>query len=478
MALPPPVIPCDEVALIDEAAVSLGCTIGDLMERAGEALAEEAIRLSGDGLVLVACGPGNNGGDGWVCARHLHEAGHPVAVWVVSDPASPLCREQAGRCPTSVPRVTTTPPNTALIVDAMLGAGAHGRPRSPIDRALTALQQTGLPVLAADVPTGLGTDLVLPATLTLCFQVAKSDLLGAAGVGEFKTVDIGIPEAAIRQVQPTCMRRFPCHHKYGHKGSHGELLVVGGGRFPGALDFACRAAVISGCDLVRAWAPQGPPLPSTIIVHRQEMDTLQPAEPGELTPLIVRCGAVLIGNGIGRLPGAIEAAEQAFSLAIDLGVPVVVDADGLSILADALDALPEDAPPVLVTPHRGEASYLVGRSDDEAMHRYARPNRVVLAKGPVDLVSDGRRWQHNARGNPRLAVGGTGDVLAGLAAGLMARGVSPFDAARMAVLWLTEAGDDLWREQGPCYDALTLLGRLPKTLRHLLEPLGMWPPVV
>jgi len=333
-------------------------------------------------------------------------------------------------------------------------------------------------VLAADAPTGLGTDLVLPATLTICFQVAKSDLLGAAGVGEFKTVDIGIPEAAYKQVQPACMTRFPRHRRDGHKGQHGELLVIGGGRFPGALEFACRAAVIAGCDLVRAWTAQGPSLPPTIIVHRQDLDTLQPAEPSELTPLIVRASAVLIGNGIGRLPGAIEAAEQAFSLCNDLGVPVIVDADGLSILADTLRDLPRDAAPVLLTPHRGEARYLAERSDDATLHAYARPNRVILAKGPVDFVSDGQRWQLNPRGNPRLAVGGTGDVLAGLAAGLVARGAAPFDAARIAVLWLTEAGDECWREYGPCYDALTLLERLPRSLRHLLEPLGLWPPVI
>jgi len=478
MSLPPPIVPCDEVALIDAAAESLGCAVADLMERAGAALALEARRLAGDGLVLVACGPGNNGGDGWVCARVLAEAGHPVAVWSVSDPASPLCRDQAERCPSQVPRVSAPPADTALIVDAILGAGGRGRPRTPIDRALLTLRGTGLPVLAADAPTGLGTDLVLPATLTICFQVAKSDLLGAAGVGEFKTVDIGIPEAAYKEVQPACMARFPRHRRDGHKGNHGELLVIGGGRFPGALEFACRAAVIAGCDLVRAWTTQGPTLPPTIIAHRQDLDTLQPAEPSELTPLVVRASAVLIGNGIGRRAGAMEAAEQAFSLCSDLGVPVIVDADGLSILADTLRDLPADAAPVLLTPHRGEARYLAGRSDDATLHAYARANRVVLAKGPVDLVTDGSRWQHNHRGNPRLAVGGTGDVLAGLSAGLMARGLAPFDAARIAVLWLTEAGDECWREYGPCYDALTLLDRLPRTLRHFLEPLGIWPPVL
>jgi len=102
----------------------------------------------------------------------------------------------------------------------------------------------------------------------------------------------------------------------------------------------------------------------------------------------------------------------------------------------------------------------------------------MLGKGVVDLVTDGRRWQRNPRGNPRMAVGGTGDVLAGLTAGLIARGASPFDASRMAVLWITTAADRLWLEQGPCYDADTVIAALPATLRDLLRPLGMWPPMV
>jgi len=133
---------------------------------------------------------------------------------------------------------------------------------------------------------------------------------------------------------------------------------------------------------------------------------------------------------------------------------------------------------LLITPHRSEARTLLGGvATDETLHAFARPDRVILAKSVVDLITDGRRWQHNPRGNPRMAVGGTGDVLAGVAAGIMARGATPFDAARMAVLWVTIAGDGLWETHGPCYDALHLIDALPATLRSLLEPLNMWPPV-
>lgn len=480
MALPHPLVPCTEAALIDEAAVALGQDLDQLMENAGIALAREAARLAPHGTILVACGPANNGGDGYVCARILAQAGRQVQLWPVCEPRSDLCRRHAALVPPAVERVTGLPAEVpALVVDAILGTGAHGRPKEPIAGALERLRVTPAPILAADVPSGLGSDLCLPATLTVCFQVAKIELLHQPLLGEFKTVDIGILPAAWQDVQPCVFRRFPALKRTAHKGAHGELLVIGGGVFPGALELACRAAVMTGCDLVRAWTARGPKLPPTVVFHRQSGKYLTPASTAALTPLLVRASAVLIGPGLGREAPCIDAAQQAFSLAVEMGVPVIVDADGIGALADVIRDLPEGAGRVLVTPHRGEARTLIGGPvDEEALHAFARPDRVVLGKAVVDLVTDGWRWQHNDRGNPRMAVGGTGDLLAGLAAGLIARGAGGFDAARLAVLWLTAAADVLWQEQGPCYDAESILPQLPRTLRTFLEPLGMWPPVV
>jgi hydroxyethylthiazole kinase-like uncharacterized protein yjeF len=480
MALPAPLVPLHEATLIDEAAMALGQDLGVLMENAGAAIARAAQQICGEGTILVACGPSNNGGDGYVTARLLSAAGRRVQLWPVVKPRSALCEAQAARLPDSI-HILGAPPSEkpALLIDAVLGAGMRGRPREPIASALAALRALGCPILSADVPSGLGSDLCLPASLTLCLQVAKLELLRQTGIGEFKTVDIGVLPAAYQDVQPTCFRRFPPLKRTGHKGTHGELLVVGGGVFPGALELACRAAVMTGCDLVRAWTGDGPKLPPTIVFHRQFNRTLSPADPEEITPLLVRASAVLIGNGLGREPGCHEAAQQAFSLAVEMGVPVIVDADAISALSDQLRSMPEGDARILITPHRTEARNLLGMPiDEETLHGFARPDRVLLAKAVVDLVSDGWRWQRNPRGNPRMAVGGTGDVLAGLAAGLMARGASPFDAARMAALWITTAADRLWAEQGPCYDAETVLTRLPETLRGILAPLGMWPPMV
>ena len=192
----------------------------------------------------------------------------------------------------------------------------------------------------------------------------------------------------------------------------------------------------------------------------------------------MRASALLIGPGLGRDPGCPEAARQAFSLARDLGVPTVIDADGIAALTHDLREMEASPVPVVVTPHRAEARNLLGgEPDDHAVHAFARPDRVILRKGAVDLVSNGRRWQRNEHGNPRMAVGGTGDLLAGLTAGLLARGLTPFDAARLAVFWLTDTADGLWAEQGPCYLPEEILPRLGPTLRRHMEALGSWPPV-
>lgn len=481
MPLPAPIIPLDEVELIDAAAVALGQDLSVLMEAAGAALAKEAARMAPAGEILVACGSGNNGGDGYVAARLLAKAGRQVSLWPVTPPASDLCRLNRDRLPAAV-RLVAAPPARppALLIDAILGAGVRGPLRAPIPTALEALRKLHAPVLAADIPSGLGTPYVLPARLTVCFQAAKHELLGNPATAEFTTVDIGVDPRAWLEVQPSVLRRFPLLPREAHKGVNGELLVVGGGPFPGALDLACRAAVCTGCDLVRAWTCDGPPLPSTIVVHRQPGPLLTPVTTGELTPIAVRAGAVLIGNGLGREPRAVEAARQIASLCLEMDVPIVLDADGLPACADMVGSQ-RIGSPVLLTPHRGEARNLLGlpsQAEEEQLHAYAAVHRVLLAKAPVDLVSDGWRWQRNRRGNPRMAVGGTGDVLAGLAAGLMARGCKPFDAARISILWITEAGDELWAEQGPCWDALALIARLPATLRRLFGEAGLaWPPL-
>lgn len=188
----------------------MGQDLQPVMERAGEALARLAQRIAGTGEILVACGGGNNGGDGYVCARLLAAAGRTVSVWPVMPPASDLCRLNRDRLPATVTLIKDVQKRKpALIVDAVLGAGTRGALRPPIPAALVALRGTGAPVLAADVPSGINTSDVLPAVLTVCFQAMKRELRGNTASGECTVVDVGLDPRAWLEVQPSILRRFP-----------------------------------------------------------------------------------------------------------------------------------------------------------------------------------------------------------------------------------------------------------------------------
>lgn len=477
--LPVSIVPMDEIPLIDAAAVDLGFSLETLMENAGRVVAEEITRRFPTGSILVACGPGNNGGDGYVAARLLAQAGRSVAVWPVLQPRSHLCILMAERLPASVSRLNRAPDTSpSLIVDAILGAGSRGPLKEPIKEALLALSRLNVPTLAVDIPTGLDQEMELPRLHTVTFQVEKQELMDSCTPESLSVVDIGLPKAAIEQVSVQVFRRFPLLDANAHKGRNGETMVVGGGPFPGALHFACQAALRTGCDLVRAWTTDGPDLPPSLVVRRQQGHHLVSADTETLSVCLARAGAVLIGNGAGREPGVADALKQVFSLADEMGVPMVIDADGITLLANEIREHGPDRTPIILTPHQGELRFLLqGQTNQATIHAFARPNRLLLVKGRVDFISDGRRWQKNLLGNPRMAMGGTGDLLAGLTAGLIARGTRPFDACRIAVYWLTATGDELWQEQGPCYVTEDLIPRLGGTLRRLMTGLHLWPPL-
>ncbi|MFW5845344.1 MAG: NAD(P)H-hydrate dehydratase [Planctomycetota bacterium] len=415
MSLPDAIIPAADVALVDAAAEAAGCHTAELMQRAGAAVAEAVQRRHPYGRVLVACGAGNNGGDGYVAARLLAEAGREVSCWPIKLPKSPLCRDTAAALPERVVRLAQAPEQTpAVIVDAILGAGASGPLRGAVAPAMTRLVELQAPCIAIDMPTGWDSGAWLRPCHCVCLGLAKSELLEHPDDFSMEVADIGLPADSWQVVHPSCLRRLPRHGAGSHKGQNGRVLVVAGWRFAGALELSSLAALRSGCDLVHAWIPPGmPPLPADIVRHVS-------TEPHELAALCQQVDAILVGPGLGQEPMAVQAAASVWHLSRDRHLPLILDADGLHLLKDRI--LDQDHPRLLLTPHRGEARALLqDQADDDQLHAWARPERVILRKGQQDLISDGRQWQRNERGNPRMAVGGSGDVLAGLCAGLVAR---------------------------------------------------------
>ena len=464
MALPDPIVPNAEVALIDERAEQLGCNIQELMERAGAALCAYVREHYSDAQVLIACGPGNNGGDGYVAARLLAERGHKVYVWPISKPKSPLCIQQSDALPEQVHIVNNINEvnNIDLIIDAILGAGIVGPLRQPIKLALDALRTLSRPCIAADMPTGCSSGEALSPCHTLTFQVAKQNLTP----GTYSVIDIGIPQAAYSVTAQNTFRLFPLHRRQSHKGNNGSVFILSGWEFPGARHYCSMAALHSGCDLAHCWVRPQDELDHACI--RQD------AEIKNLNEIIERCDVVLLGPGMGRSHR--QLIDTCFQIATDYQKPCVLDADAIHLLKYQLRG--DRHPPVLLTPHRGELAALLGVREitEDDIHSFARPNKIILSKNVVDFISDGKQWQRNPYGNPRMAVGGTGDVLAGLCAGLVARGCRLFDAARIAAYWSCTTADALWEKMGPCYLPDDVLDGLSTNLKEHMDALGLWPP--
>jgi len=434
-----------EVAVLDGNAAALGIEEASLMDSAGKALAATALEMT-DGAVLVLCGPGNNGGDGFVAARYLREWG--VEVSVLASHAS------AG---TDVCVWPERPSGEwALVVDCLLGAGASGPGyslRGQIKDIAAWAAGLGLPVLACDIPTGLGGPDALQADATITFHSMKQGL-GSPDSGDITVVPLPWP-AEVEDCGPGDATRYPTLDASARKGDRGRLWVIGGGPYHGAPLLAGMAAARSGCDLVHV------AMPSVAAGRAEWPTTLIPEElPDEdkltgssLEHIAIAFEArppqaLVIGPGLGRDEATMQAVSALFEQASQKGIPAVID-------ADAINALPEGAWPTglqgVATPHAKEAErWLAGASPVEALADCTGESVTIVVTGPEDtLTGPEGRFCRATGGHSRMAVGGTGDLLAGTIGGLLAQGMSAWPAARLGCALLREAGARAAQSTGP-----------------------------
>ena len=434
-----------EVAVLDCNAAALGIDETSLMDSAGKALAATALEMT-DGAVLVLCGPGNNGGDGFVAARYLREWG--VEVSVLASHAS------AG---TDVCVWPERPSGEwALVVDCLLGAGASGPGyslRGQIKDIAAWAAGLGLPVLACDIPTGLGGPDALQADATITFHSMKQGL-GSPDSGDITVVPLPWP-AEVEDCGPGDATRYPTLDASARKGDRGRLWVIGGGPYHGAPLLAGMAAARSGCDLVHV------AMPSVAAGRAEWPTTLIPEElPDEdkltgssLEHIAIAFEArppqaLVIGPGLGRDEATMQAVSALFEQASQKGIPAVID-------ADAINALPEGAWPTglqgVATPHAKEAErWLAGASPAEALADCTGESATIVVTGPEDtLTGPEGRFCRATGGHSRMAVGGTGDLLAGTIGGLLAQGMSAWPAARLGCALLREAGTRAAEKTGP-----------------------------
>lgn len=479
------ILTCAQMAAADAAAIRSGVSGFSLMRRAGEAVARSVPDLPGEGPVHILCGPGKNGGDGLVAACVLAAGGIDVRVCLEGGQEAAQGDAARARSLWSGPVSELSradPPPGARVIDALYGAGL-ARPLQGAAARLADLSR-GWHVLAVDLPSGLPGDTGRPpgpvfhATRTLTFERLKPAHVlepGRSLCGEISLAAIGFPAGTVDEVLPETFHNhpdlwrglFPWPGRDIHKHRRGRLSVVSGPvHATGAARLAARAGLRMGAGLVRLRCRPGALLVNALSTMAVMTSPFRSA--GELTALCAQDRAVVIGPAAGVTP---ETREAVIGL-LGLGAHLVLDADAISVFADAPEALfgclrPDD----VLTPHTAEFSRLFGdlaeraASKIEAVREAARrAGCVVLLKGPDTCIAapDGRVVV-NTHASPFLATAGSGDVLAGMIGGLLAQGMASFEAACTAVWLHGEAGLRL----GPGLIAEDLTEALPAVLGDL-----------
>ena len=502
----------------DRLAVASGVPSLELMEKAGQAVADAALAMTrASARISVLCGPGNNGGDGFVAARHLRQRGFDVRVFLIGDRAALKgdAAEMARRLPVPIRPASADPLQSMnLVIDAIFGAGLSRAPEGEVAELITEVNDSGLPVLAVDVPSGLdGTTGVPPG---VCIQARKTvtffrkkpgHLLmpGRALCGEVIVAQIGIPESVLEVIKPNLyenapelwLLHFPWPRIGGHKYDRGHAVVVSGpAHQTGAARLGARGALRIGAGLVTV---VGNTTATTInAAHLTAIMVRAVAGRRSLEDFLsdVRRNAVLVGPGASVGP---ETADEVLAI-LKSSAAAVLDADALTSFADEDHSGPRaetgmgflahdgDAPvglealftaikarqaSVVMTPHEGEFKRLFGEIPgskvDRARAAAAQSGAIVVLKGPDTVIAAPRgRAAINSNAPSWLATAGSGDVLSGFITGLLAQRMPAFEAASAAV-WLH---GECANEFGIGLIAEDLPETLPKILREFQQTKG------
>ena len=482
-------IPFQEVSVLDRNAQYLGVPTSQLMENAGKAVADAVMKRYSlpHKKVTVLCGTGNNGGDGFVVARYLRV--HCEVTVVLLGEEKNITSENARinlskiRGKGGSPKILILPANVGeiisssdIVIDAMLGVGLSGKLREPYASVVKRLNASHKQVVSVDVPTGIGTDLAVRPNMTVTFHDLKAGM-ESARCGKVLVADIGIPKDAETYIGPGEFVYMPRPSPGSRKGENGRLVIVGGGPYTGAPAFSGLAAYRVGVDLVRVLTPSSAAgiiasYSPTFIVHPLAGQGLNASHVEDVMAALNDCDAMIIGPGLGSAPDTLAAICDILSRCQK---PVVIDADAIRAVGQNRKAL-KDVKGV-ITPHAGEFELLAGEKLPEDLEGRARAvkswakrlDMTILLKGHTDVVSDGNLVKFNRAGNPGMTVGGTGDVLTGIVGGLLAKKVSPFNAARMAALTNGYSGDLAFAEDGYSIGPLEVIGHITETFKKFVE---------
>lgn len=483
----------DQMYRADQAAMQDGVPGATLMENAGRAVAHTLDGRVPRGCVAVLCGPGNNGGDGFVAARHLQHMGWRVRVGLLGDAAKLTgdAAHHAGLWDGPIEALDAGILDDAdAAVDALFGAGLtrplDGAPRDVV----RTLNHRGQPTVAVDVPSGvrgddgavLGDTVVRAIATTTFFRKKPGHVLlpGMELAGAVELADIGIPDDVLTWIAPQTVENdpavwgahWPWRERAAHKYRYGHAVVFGGATTTGAGRLAAHAALRTGAGLVSVAAP-----PDALPVYAAESASLitLPLAPEASADEVLadpRRNALLLGPGA----GVNTTTESRARSVLASGKAVVLDADALSVFENRREAIAaERTGTAVLTPHEGEFQRVFPDLDGDKLTRAraaaAQTGAIVVLKGADTVIAapDGRAAV-NANAPPELATAGTGDVLSGIVLGALAQGLPGFEAA-CAGVWLHGRAA---KDRGPGLIASDLPLRVPHALRALasLQPVG------
>lgn len=490
MHSPLPLFDADALRLLEARGIAAcGGDAFALMARAGQAGWRCALKhWPREQRIVVACGAGNNGGDGYVLARHAHGSGRDVRVLRLQPPATPLARRACDEYVAAGGRIAASAQalgNASLIVDALFGIGLSRAPDAATTGLIEAINLHPAPVLALDVPSGIDAHrgsapgAAIVADRTLQFVARHRGLRTGAAmdhVGELELAALDLAESLFDGIAPAALAYRPdalpgffrLRPRDSHKGRNGHVLCIGGdhGR-GGAVLLAADAALHCGAGLASV-ATRAVHVPA-LLARRPEAMAHGIEDASGIAALLARAGVVAIGPGLGQG----EWGRSLFDAVLACDLPRVLDADALNLLAQAPRRL---AAHDVITPHPGEAARLLGiGTADVQRDRFAAASALcaryaaqVVLKGAGTLVaSPGGTPAVICAGNPGMAVGGMGDLLTGCIAALLAQGFAPRDAAIAGALLHAAAGDAAARDEG---ERGLLPSDLLRWMRRLANP--------
>ena len=497
-----------EIKVLDKNSEYHGIPTSTLMENAGKDVADFITKQLHQKDIIVFCGTGNNGGDGFVAARYLAK-NYNLTVFLTGkedEIRSDISKDNFKKLKKSnvkiydigslklVDKILT---KNNIVIDSMLGIGLAGSLREPYLTLVKKINNAKKTIVSVDVPTGLGCNVAVKPSYTITFHDVKKGM-NEKNSGKIKVVDIGIPKKAAEYVGPgELVTYYPISKEDSHKGDNGRVLVVGGGPYIGAPALSGLAALRTGSDLVFIATPKKAarsitsfsPLwitperlaketarlsPNLIVreLTNEEMLVLDDIE--IIEDYIPKIDAAVIGPGLGSDKKTKDAIEKVIIKCEKNNKKMVIDADAIQVVGKKPGIVKYSQ--TVITPHAGEFKELTNvKLDNNLEHRKKKVEEwakrlgvTILLKGPTDIISDGIETKLNDVHNQAMTVGGTGDVLAGIVGALLSKGAEPFNAARIGAFLNGAAGNIAFEKKSYGLIATDIIEEIPRVLKKYL----------